>query len=85
MIWLTLPDSWRLEMATLTAAQRLVEAQDAYHRLMLGRSMVECRDANGDMTVYARADASRLKAYIETLKREVAGDDSCPGPIHPFF
>lgn len=72
-------------MATLTAAQRLVQAEEAYHRLMLGQSLVECRDANGDMAVYARADAARLKAYIEVLKREVAGSTACNGPINPYY
>jgi hypothetical protein len=68
-----------------TAAQRLVEAESAYHALMMGRSAVEVRDSSGEMVVYQRANAAQLAAYIEKLKLEVAGTPSARGPMGVWF
>lgn len=64
-----------------TAAQRLVEAEMAYHRLMIGQSAVEVRDQNNEAVVYSRANAAQLKAYIEALKLEIAGTPTTRGPM----
>lgn len=64
-----------------TAAQRLVEAEMAYHRLMIGQSAVEVRDQNNESVVYSRANAAQLKAYIEALKLEIAGTPTARGPM----
>lgn len=55
----------------MTDIERLNEAEAAYHRLMIGTSFVEVRDANGEMIRYKPADATKLLAYISTLKRLV--------------
>jgi hypothetical protein len=64
-----------------SAALRLAEAELAYHRLLLGQSAVEVRDQNNEAVVYSRADATRLKAYIEALRMEVAGKPPTRGPM----
>jgi len=68
-----------------TAAERLVEAESAYHSLMMGRSAVEVRDSSGEMVVYQRANAAQLAAYIEKLKLEVAGTPTRRGPLGVYF
>lgn len=69
-----------------TAAERLVEAEAAYHRLMIGGQVVEIVDQNGEKGRYSMANASRLWQYILALRAEIAGD---PGvtkpPMRPLF
>ena len=50
-----------------TTAEMLAEAKDAYHRLMLGESVVEVRDQSGESIRYQAATASRLLSYIRTM------------------
>lgn len=64
----------------MTDIERLKEAEDAYHRLMIGTAFVEVRDANGEMIRYKPADATKLMAYIQELKRLV-GTASAPRAI----
>lgn len=66
-----------------TAQERLTAAEDAYHELMLGRSVVEVEDQNGERIKYTPANANRLATYIEKLKQEVAG--TCAGPLKVWF
>jgi len=47
---------------------RLDEAEQAYHSLMTGVSVAELRDHNGELIRYTPANASRLLAYIQSLK-----------------
>lgn len=68
----------------LTTAEKLVEAQAAYHRLMTSQQPVEIRDSNGESIRYTIANASRLKAYIAELKNEIAGTVKA-GPFRPVF
>jgi gpW len=74
-------------MATLS--ERLIEAEDAYHRLMTGTSAVEIRDSNGEMVRYTPANAYRLSAYIESLKGQIAASaNNTPlysGPMRVFL
>ena len=49
----------------------LDEAQTAYHNLMLGESVVEYRDQNGERVVRTKADANKLLNYINWLKSEL--------------
>lgn len=61
-------------MATVQQMQVwLVEAENAYHALQTGASVVEAQDSNGERVRYTSANASRLKAYIEDLKLQIAG------------
>lgn len=77
-----------------TILQRLVEAETAYHKLMLGGAdggtVVEVRDSNGEMVRYTTANATRLKQYIEYLRSLLK--DLCEGrnphnrrPLRPVF
>lgn len=69
-------------MATLT--EQLAEAEAAYHRLVTGTSVVEVRDSNGEMIRYTAANASRLQAYIETLKAKL-NTGGYQGPMRVFL
>ncbi len=51
--------------------ERLAEAQDAYHQLALGRSVVEVRDSNGEMVKYSQASIRLLTTYIASLERQL--------------
>ncbi|MGV6850204.1 MAG: gpW family head-tail joining protein [Marinibacterium sp.] len=57
----------------MTLAEQLSEAQLAYHKLQIGESAVSFTDQNGERVEYTRASAPRLAAYIEDLKRQIAG------------
>lgn len=58
-------------MATLQ--ERLDEAESAYHDLVIGKSVVELRDANGEDMRYTAANRASLAAYIADLKRQISG------------
>lgn len=57
----------------------LDEAQTAYHALMLGESVVEYRDQNGERVVRHRADANKLLNYINWLKSELGVNTNSVG------
>ena len=65
----------------------LVEAERAYHDLSTGKSMVQARDSNGEEARYTAANASRLWAYIQWLKAQIAGSDTVAArrPLRPIF
>lgn len=50
---------------------KLAEAESAYHDLMVGRSVVELRDQNGELVRYTPASTVRLLAYIQSLKQQL--------------
>lgn len=60
----------------LTLAEQLVEAETAYHELMTGTAAVSIRDSDGSSVMYRATNASRLKAYIEDLKSQIAADST---------
>ncbi len=66
-------------------ADRLAEAEAAYHALQIGKSAVEIRDQSGEAMRYTPANVSRLKQYIAELKAEIAGSSPVRGPLRPFF
>lgn len=61
--------------------QMLDEALEAYRQLMMGGAVSEFRDQNGERVVYQRADASKLVAYINWLKKELGIATPCTGPM----
>jgi len=65
-------------MATL--AERLTEAEAAYHDLLMGRQVRVFVDQNGERVEYTAANRPALAAYIDGLKRQVAG--SVSGPMY---
>lgn len=68
-----------------TAAERLVEAEDALHEILTGRGVSRVRDKNGEEVVYNTGNVSRLRAYISELKSEIAGVTPVSGPLRPRF
>jgi len=48
--------------------QELAEARAAYHRLMMGKSVREVRDQNGETVTYTVANAAKLLSYIRQLE-----------------
>lgn len=63
----------------------LVEAENAYHDLQTGKSMVEAQDANGERATYTAANASRLYAYIQSLKEQLGVAAAARRPLRPTF
>ncbi|RVC69777.1 hypothetical protein EN759_06640 [Mesorhizobium sp. M00.F.Ca.ET.038.03.1.1] len=68
-----------------TTADLLTEAKAAYHRLQIGESAVEVRDATGESIRYTPANASRLLAYIRSLEAELAGCTRVVPPLRPVW
>ena len=60
---------------------RLAEAEEAYHALMTGQSVAELRDQNSELIRYMPANASRLLAYIQSLKQQLGL--IAPGSLGP--
>lgn len=70
----------------LSPAQRLVEAQAALHAIQIGQGIQSVTDQNGESVRYTTANVTRLMAYIEQLKQEIAGTPTRrSGPIRPNF
>jgi len=72
-------------MATLTPAARLAAAEESLHRLATGQAVREVHDADGSTVVYFASDIPLLRAYIESLRREVAGQISSRAPMGMWF
>ena len=76
-------------MADLAQLQaRLVEAQNAYHTVMLGGGVTVVVDQNGERVEYGRANATALAKYIATLQAQInslLGVAVTGGPLRPFF
>ena len=69
-------------MATLQ--EKLAEAEDALHQLMIGTSARVVVDQNGERVEFTATNAGRLQAYIDRLKRQISG--AAPvGPARPVF
>lgn len=71
----------------MTLAERLVEAETAYHDLLTGKSVVELRDSNGELVRYSAANRSALQNYIVSLKAQIAAGNSpaYTGPMRVFL
>ena len=69
-------------MATIN--DRLTEAEGAYHRLLMGTSVVEIKDQNGEMVRYTPANRGALATYIADLKQQL-GQGSYTGPMRVFL
>ncbi len=71
-----------------TNAEKLVEAEAAYHSLMLGGSVRVVVDQNSERVEYTAANAGRLLAYIEYLRSLIATEANVyrvKGPAGVFF
>lgn len=74
-------------MAELTTAQKLVEAERAYHEIMTGQNVSRFVDQNGESISYSRVNIGGLLAYIAALKAEIANPGGTPqrGPLRFTF
>lgn len=63
---------------------RLEDAEDSFHLVMTGQSARVFVDQNGERIEYTAANASRLQAYIATLKSQL-GLLRIAGPMKPWF
>jgi|CryGeyDrversion2_3_1046612.scaffolds.fasta_scaffold00260_3 hypothetical protein len=73
-------------MAHLTIAEKLVEAETALHELLTGTSARVVVDQNGERVEYTAANAPRLRAYIEELKRTLSAPNlGSNGPLRAVF
>lgn len=69
----------------MSLAEQLADAEKAYHDLMTGASVVEVTDQNGERIKYAQANAFRLAAYIQDLKRQLSPTMGSTGPMRFWF
>lgn len=65
----------------MTLAERLVEAEQALHDLIIGKAVAEVTDQNGERIRYGLPNKSNLQAYIADLKRQIAGTTAEVGPM----
>lgn len=65
----------------MTLQEKLTQAEDAYHKLMLGQTVVEVRDSNGETIRYTTANANRLATYIQELRRQLGGTSGRPAGV----
>ncbi len=63
-----------------TTAELIAEAEAAYHKLVTGQAVRVYVDQNGERVEYAMANAGRLLAYIQNLKRTAV-----IAPMRPYF
>jgi len=70
-------------MRMATPSELLIEAKTAYHSLLIGKAVVEVRDASGEYIKYSVANKSLLAAYIADLQAQV--DGSSRAPMRPFL
>lgn len=74
-------------MAVLTTAQKLVEAETAYHEIITGQAVSRFVDQNGESISYSKTNIGGLKAYIAELKALIAnaGQPAYRGPLRFTF
>jgi len=70
-----------------TLRQRLLEAEGARHRLMIGELEVTVSVGGYGATTYTQVNIDKLDAYISKLKAEIAALEGRPrrGPIFIKF
>ena len=59
-------------MAINEIKQRLAEAEEAYHRLMIGDKEVSVSVGNFGSTTYNQTSIKGLEAYIASLKSQIS-------------
>lgn len=68
----------------VTDTERLEQAEQAYHDLMTGKSVVQFRDSNGEVIQYNQQSAGKLLQYIFILKQRL-GVATGLGPMRTYF
>lgn len=73
-------------MATTAELQaRLVEAERAYHEIVIGGGVRTLVDQSGERIEYQTANLTRLAAYILDLKRQLGTLPRQAGPLGFYF
>lgn len=72
-------------MATKTIAEKLVEAETAYHDLMVNGSVRVVVDQNGERVEYTAVNSAKLLAYIAELRALLSGSGLVRGPAGVIF
>lgn len=57
---------------------RLVEAEDAYHKLMIGEKEVSVSVGSFGSTTYNQASRTALESYISSLKSQISAAEGTP-------
>ena len=57
---------------------RLVEAEEAYHKLMIGEKEVSVSVGSFGSTTYNQASRTALESYISSLKSQIAAAEGTP-------
>lgn len=70
--------------ATLESLQSMLDsAEEAYHRIMVGETVREIVDQNGERVTYNSATAPQLAAYIARLQMQIKTLKGEPtGPLY---
>ena len=66
----------------MTDAEKLIEAKDALHRLLVGERVVELVDQNGERVLYDRMSIPKLQAYIKMLERSTGQRSGAPLQVY---
>jgi hypothetical protein len=69
----------------MTAQEKLVEAEAAYHQLLTGSKARVVVDQNGERIEFTATTRGALAAYIEQLKNEIAGNTKASQPLRVWF
>ena len=57
---------------------RLAEAEEAYHKLMIGEKEVSVSVGSFGSTTYNQASRTALESYISSLKSQIAAAEGTP-------
>ena len=57
---------------------RLIEAEEAYHKLMIGEKAVSVSVGSFGSTTYNQASRTALESYISSLKSQIAAAEGTP-------
>ena len=57
---------------------RLTEAEEAYHKLMIGEKEVTVSVGSFGSTTYNQASRTALESYISSLKSQIAAAEGTP-------
>lgn len=57
---------------------RLAQAEEAYHKLMIGEKEVTVSVGSFGSTTYSQASRTALESYISSLKSQIAAAEGTP-------